>query len=187
MVIEMGLSLFSNAESDHAESVAWAREKLDSKEWLILDTETTGLSTETSRIVEVAVLDPAGNVVLDTLVNPEIEIPEGARRIHGISNLDVIDSPTIANIWPDLAAAIENRLVLCYNVNYDRPLLENEAARGGLQPIDAVWQCVMLRYAAYVGEPGFGGYRYQKLPSAGHRAKDDCIATIELIHKMATL
>ena len=121
----------------------------------------------------------------ETLVNPETEIPEGASRIHGISNLDVVNSPTMTEVWPELLATVENRLLLCYNVNYDKPLLANEAARRGLTPIDSTWQCVMLRYAAFVGEPGYGGYRYQKLPSAGHRAKDDCLATIELIHKMA--
>ncbi|NNN11525.1 MAG: 3'-5' exonuclease [Acidimicrobiaceae bacterium] len=182
---EMELALLSKVESDHAESVAWAREKLSSTEWLILDTETTGLSTITSRVVEIAVLEPSGNVLLETLVNPETEIPEGASRIHGISNLDVVNSPTMTEVWPELLATVENRLLLCYNVNYDKPLLANEAARRGLTPIDSTWQCVMLRYAAFVGEPGYGGYRYQKLPSAGHRAKDDCLATIELIHKMA--
>jgi hypothetical protein len=38
-----------------------------------------------------------------------------------------------------------------------------------------------------LAEPGLGGYRYHKLPCAGIRAKDDFLATMELIHMMATL
>lgn len=42
---------------------------------LFLDTETTGLSGQKDRIVEIAIIGEDGEVVIDTLVNPGIPIP----------------------------------------------------------------------------------------------------------------
>jgi len=54
-------------------------------ETVYLDTETTGLSPGNgARIVEIAILDDDGRPLLDTLVNPDCEIPDEASSIHGI-------------------------------------------------------------------------------------------------------
>lgn len=51
---------------------------------------------------------------------------------------------------------------------------------------DAIdWQCAMEQYARFVGEPHAGGYRYQRLPGAGHRAVEDSQTTIALIRRLA--
>jgi len=49
------------------------------------------------------------------------------------------------------------------------------------------WRCVMLGYAEYVGEwnEHHQSYRWQRLPSAGHRALDDCQATLRVLCEMA--
>ncbi|BDZ47063.1 hypothetical protein [Naasia aerilata] len=62
-------------------------------EWVgavgVFDLETTGIDTDTARIVSasVAVLDDCGVVVerKDWLVDPGVEIPAGAAAVHGIS------------------------------------------------------------------------------------------------------
>ncbi|MCW3664158.1 3'-5' exonuclease, partial [Burkholderia cenocepacia] len=53
--------------------------------FILLDTETTGLD-ESAEIVEIAVIDDAGNVLLNTLVKPKHPIPNSATAIHGITN-----------------------------------------------------------------------------------------------------
>jgi hypothetical protein len=49
---------------------------------LFLDTETTGLSGERDRIVEIAIIGDDGSVLVDTLVNPRVPIPPEATAIR---------------------------------------------------------------------------------------------------------
>ena len=66
---------------------------------LYLDTETTGLSpSRGDRIVELAVVDDAGCPVINTLVNPERDIPWDAVRIHGITDEMVAQAPTMEEL-----------------------------------------------------------------------------------------
>ena len=69
---------------------------------LYLDTETTGLG-QRDEIVEIAILDPPGKMVIDTLVRPSKPIPQDAVAIHGITNAMVSVAPTWNSIWPEVA------------------------------------------------------------------------------------
>lgn len=50
------------------------------------------------------------------------------------------------------------------------------------------WRCVMRVYAKYVGEWNefHGDYKWQRLPRGGHRALDDCQATLRMLREMAS-
>lgn len=67
----------------------------------ILDTETSGLSKDAG-VCEIAWLevDKDLNIISEfcTLVNPEVPIEEGAMRIHGITEDDVLGKPTLAEV-----------------------------------------------------------------------------------------
>src|SRR5690606_33823093 len=54
------------------------------KNVVILDTETTGLYD--AEIVEIAVIDLGGNILMNTLVRPKNPIPAEVTAIHGINN-----------------------------------------------------------------------------------------------------
>ena len=64
---------------------------------LILDTETTGLDDD-AEVVELAVIDCAGTVLLDTLVRPSGPVPAEAAAIHGITDAMLADAPTWSEI-----------------------------------------------------------------------------------------
>jgi len=56
---------------------------------VFFDLETTGINIATDKIVEISILKvfPNGNKESKTwLVNPEIEIPQAAIDVHGITN-----------------------------------------------------------------------------------------------------
>jgi DNA polymerase-3 subunit epsilon len=178
--------------SERAAAVRWARTLMDRRDWVVLDTETTGLGSD-AEVVEIAVVDHAGVVLLDELVRPVDPIPAAATAVHGIGDRDVAEARTYELVHGDLVELVRDRLVVIYNAAFDRRILAQSARRYGLPPPvryqydqDAMWM-----YARFVGEwsEAHGDYRWQKLPPAPgvsvHRALGDCLSTLALIRRMA--
>lgn len=137
-------------------------------DWLILDTETTGLE-EDAELVQIALVDPAGRVVLDQLVRPAGPIPMATVMVHGITEADVADAPTFPQIYQDLARLLADRRVLAYNVAFDGRILDQTCRRYGLPELQpAGWTCIMELFAAWWGEwSGYhGSFRWQRLAAA---------------------
>jgi DNA polymerase-3 subunit epsilon len=111
----------------------------------VFDLETTGIDVESSRIVTatVAVLDADGEVVerADWLLNPGIEIPEGATNVHGITTEHALRHGRmavdgVAEIVATLRAHLARGLPLvAYNAPYDLTLLNRESMRHGIPPL----------------------------------------------------
>ena len=78
---------------------------------LILDTETTGLGDD-AEVVELAVIDCAGAVLLDTLVRPSGPVPAEAAAIHGITDAMLAGAPTWSEIHARFCDLVEGRQVL---------------------------------------------------------------------------
>lgn len=100
------------------------------------DLETTGVNVATDRIVEISVLkifpDQSKNVFTEK-VNPTIPIPQQATDVHGISNADVANCPTFAELAPALAEFINDCDLAGFNSNrFDIPLLYEEFLRAGV-------------------------------------------------------
>lgn len=173
---------------DRQDAILWARDIL-ARSFLLLDTETTGLNTNTSEIVQIAVICSHGATILDTLVKPRNAIPKEAIAIHHITDEMVQQAPSWAEIFPKLETILMHQRVVIYNAGYDWPLITSVTARAGLDIlpiIGNVVDCAMLKYAAYIGEQGYyGDYRWQRLQGGDHTAKGDCLATLALIKRMA--
>lgn len=173
---------------DHKEAADWARQMLAS-DALILDTETTGLRSH-DQIVQLALIDMAGNVLLDCLIKPTIPISRDASAIHGITDAMVAEAPSFADIWPTLCDIIRDKTVIIYNADYDTRLLAQSSRAHDLPrtPIThATFKCAMLPYSAWVGDwsQWHGNYKFQKLPGGDHSALGDCKATLAVIKRMA--
>ena len=109
------------------------------KSIIYFDIESTGVETESARIVELACIkyNPDGTQEEKTIkVNPTIPIPIEASDVHGITDEMVKDLPT----FKQYAQAIRNWFEGCdlagFNSdNYDVPLLSAEFERSGLEGI----------------------------------------------------
>lgn len=170
-------------ERDHDTAIAWACNLVKQNDWVILDTETTGIETS-AEIVEIAIISPHGKILLNTRVRPSSEIEPGAFDTHGLDAEQLANAPTAYDIWADVQEIIEHKVVVAYNAAFDQRMLKQTAARYGLDYLTCPkWECAMLQYAAYCGEwsDRFDGYKYQPLPNAGHSAAADCQATLALI------
>ncbi|MDC1020843.1 3'-5' exonuclease, partial [bacterium] len=173
----------------------------DTSKTIIIDTETTGLDSD-AEIVEIAVIDAEdGKVLLDTLIKPSATIPLQATKIHNITNEDVRDAPSWAEIHNQFLDVIKDKDIIIYNSEFDTKLINQTARIRGCEAIDFSMhnvQCAMLRYAKYWKEPNsyYGGFKWQKLTSAikqqnidindlqAHRAAADCEMTRRLILKV---
>jgi DNA polymerase-3 subunit epsilon len=172
-------------ERDRVSAVLWARKQLSQKDWVILDTETTGLYG--AEIVEIAIIDSLGEMLLDALVKPSIPIPAGATEIHGISDAMVIDAPTFPEVYPT-DAALKDKRVLIYNSAFDIKIL-NYCCQLHSLPVGKLAKrsdCLMERAAQWAGNWSYyhKDYRYVSL-NGGHRALGDCTAALKLIKPMA--
>ena len=108
--------------------------KLD-KPLVIFDLETTGLSVNLDRIVEIAYLKirPDGAVLKgDWLLNPEMKIPDEAFAIHGISDAKVKDQPIFKDKAEELWEIFKDSHYSGFNVfGFDLPILKREFLRVG--------------------------------------------------------
>jgi DNA polymerase-3 subunit epsilon len=181
--------------SDRESAAAWARQ-LSRDDFVILDTETTGLYSD-AEIVQIAVIDKTGAVLLDSLVKPTQPIPQIATHIHGITDAMVADAPTFDELYNAILMAIGGKRVAIYNASFDVTMLHQSEQYGrsfspaclgmdGWKGL-AVWEDVMGPYSAWVGHWSsyHHNYRWQRLPHGGHTALSDCLATLAVIRKMA--
>ena len=172
---------------------------------LILDTETTGLGDD-AEVVELAVIDCAGAVLLDTLVRPSGPVPAEAAAIHGITDAMLAGAPTWSEIHARFCDLVEGRQVVIYNREFDVRVIRQTAHRYGLpapQGFDleldgSAVHCAMQAYAEFRGEWSAekGRYRWQKLSAAAeqqgvtvtnaHRALGDCLMTLGVVRAMAS-
>lgn len=171
---------------------------------VIFDTETTGIGND-AEIVEIACIDGGGEVLLWTKVKPVGNIPASATAIHGITDDDVRDAPTIIDLMPQLTKiwtqAGNGRAVYAYNLGYDARLLHQSfAAHGEEWPFThEVDNDLMRLYAEFHGEWSrrHGNYIWQSLGKAmdqcnlefegdAHSALADSKASLAVLFHMAT-
>ena len=104
---------------------------------IFFDLETTGIDTAKDRIVEISMvkINPDGERTVKTRrINPGIHIPAEATAIHGITDDDVKECPSFAQIARSLAQFIEGCDFGGFNSNrFDLPMLVEEFMRAGVE------------------------------------------------------
>lgn len=88
---------------------------------IAIDLETTGLSPLVDRIIEVGAvkITPTGTSIFQTLINPEILIPQHTIDIHNITDEMVKDSPLLADVLAPLRDFIGDLPVIAHNAKFD--------------------------------------------------------------------
>ena len=119
--------------------------KLLSEDTVFIDTETTGLEKD-SEIIELTILDVAGNILFNQFIKPQRPIAEEAIAIHGITNAMVADAPNFEYFVPELQKIFSGKNVVAHNVKYDKKRLAYEFERTNSLPLPDVksWNCTML-------------------------------------------
>jgi len=161
-------------------------------ETVYLDLETTGLDDISDEIVEIAIIDDQGKVLLDTLVKPvRHESWPQAEAIHGISPAMVKDAPLFIDLRETIQSCVEGKRVVIYNASFDTGFL------GSLLNNAKAVVCCMQTFSEYMNEPHYkGGVKWQSLatathyigytwPDDAHRALADCEACRAVWHYLS--
>lgn len=105
------------------------------------DLETTGVNVESDRVVTASIVNThpgGGPITTEWLVNPGVDIPEGATAVHGITTEHARDhgmdpATGLGEIVTHLAAAIrDGRVLVGMNVCFDFTLLDRDCRRHGV-------------------------------------------------------
>ncbi|MDC0435603.1 DNA polymerase III subunit epsilon [Pelagibacteraceae bacterium] len=106
---------------------------------VLLDTETTGLSSVSDKIIEIACIEiddhiPTGKN-FHFFLNPEMEISQGAYDTHGISREFLVDKPKFKDVADDFLKFIENKKLVIHNAEFDMAFLNKELKEAGKSAI----------------------------------------------------
>jgi len=147
---------------------------------VFLDTETTGLLSS-AQVVEIAILDTDGRVLLNTLVRPTVPVSDEARRLHGICDDDLEDAPAFLTIVNDIRDLLSPGNCVIYNAAFYLRILRQsadayQASRRACDSLTA--ECAMRLYTGFRQDGG----KWQNM----HTAASECgIRVPENLHSAA--
>lgn len=101
---------------------------------IALDTETTGLSFQHDRLVELAALEfnPLTGEIGQTLhryVNPQRTVPQAATDVHGLTDAFLADKPVFADVADELLGFMSGATAVIHNARFDVGFLDAELKR----------------------------------------------------------
>ncbi|BAN02223.1 DEDD exonuclease domain-containing protein [Ilumatobacter coccineus] len=157
----------------------------------VLDLETTGGNRNDDMITEIGAVKVRGGERLgtfQTLVNPGKAIPPQITVLTGLTNSLVAPAPRIESVLPSLLSFIGDSVIVAHNSAFDMGFIR-AALRRADRPAwsgtvidtvplarrlvrDEVPNCKLGTLASR--------YRFEHQPS--HRALDDALATVDLLH-----
>ena len=101
----------------------------------VFDTETTGMSPVSDRIVEIAAvrIEPdGGRSAFQSLVNPLRSIPPGAVATHHITEEMVAPAPTFREVGARFLEFAKGSQLVAHNARFDLAFLQESLNREGL-------------------------------------------------------
>src|SRR5712691_7420180 len=189
-------SLFEQADEQHWSLSAWRSTQLslNEVEFVVLDTETTGLRPGPNRVIEIAGIRMRGGEVIDSfqsLVNPNRRLPPFIVQFTGITQEMVAGAPGAEQIFPDFLHFIEGAILVGHNVGFDIGFLSYEAQLLGYAfPIDGLDTIPLARRFL----PGLRRFKldvvagHLKIPMVNrHRALGDAKVTAAIFMKLLNL
>ena len=162
---------------------------------IILDVETTGVSTSTGhRIIEIALLEMIDHKLTDNNLvlrfNPERDIPEEVTAIHGITMDDLVDCPVFGDHSDEIVDFIADSSIIAHNANFDMRFLNSELVRCNLPKLSNEVICTMVMAKATVKDTKYNlnalcdRFEINREERELHGALIDCQLCAELYLKL---
>ncbi len=160
------------------------------KPLVVFDLETTGLSVNLDRVVEIAYLKimPDGAILKgDLLLNPEINISAEASAIHGISDEQIKDQPTFKVKAGELWEIFNDCYYSGFNVMaFDLPMLKREFLRAGFDFDYSKAKIIDAKVIYHFMEPRTLAAAYKFYCKKEHVEAHNALADVEVTAKILT-
>ena len=144
---------------------------------IYLDVETTGLDWD-DEVIEIAVLDEDGEVLLNSLIRPtsRASINKEAKKTHKISKRMLKKAPTWEAIYPQLKELLDGKVIRTYNAEFDQRLLEQTCKAWDLPIFTNQFVCIMKAYSLHAGhfKDRSRDYKWWKLNDITFWVYPDC-------------
>lgn len=115
-------------------------------DYIVLDTETTGLPNENGPpdIVTLGITVVRNREIVESVefkARPQKHISEEAQSIHGITNEQAAGFDAFDSQWNPIADYLKNQLIVIHNASFDWPILLDHVARYSLSmpPVQGVF------------------------------------------------
>lgn len=159
--------------------------------YVVLDFETTGLSAQLDRVIEVGTVKVCQGEIIDryqTLINPKFRIPSVITQITGITNQMVASAPDARQVMGELKTFVAQFPVLAHNASFDSRFFSAEMQRMGFH-VENEFFCSLLLARRIL--PELRGHKLQDLcfhygihNIQAHRALADVLATQSVFEKI---
>ncbi|MCR9925523.1 MULTISPECIES: 3'-5' exonuclease [Pseudomonadota] len=192
-ILAVKAKLNSKEAKTSSKAVRWLDENP-----LFLDTETTGLDDQ-AQIIELAISDSQGTILLETKLRPSVSIDPEAEDVHGLTIEFLANAPT----WPEVSDQVRKilcgRALVIFNADFDTRMFRQTAAAYG-EPVEWVSElkthCAMYLAADAFGPTNrhgsisladavdFAGVTWR---GAAHGAVADTLATVDLVQAIGSI
>ncbi|MCU0343639.1 MAG: exonuclease domain-containing protein [Ignavibacterium sp.] len=165
---------------------------LEKAAFTVVDVETTGLSANKNRIIEIALVKIQKLKITDKLhylINPQTYIPPFITSLTGIDNDDVIGAPVFSEIIDEVISFTDNTILTAHNFPFDSSFLTSEFMISGREFIND-YSCCTLKIARNI----YPSLQSKSLSSVAHslnlrnsnahRALGDAEITAKILLKM---
>ena len=105
------------------------------REYVAFDLETTGLSSQHDRIIEIGAVLMKDGVELDryqTFVNPHQTLDRKIVELTGITQDMLLDAPDISQALPEFLKFVGDRVLVAHNSDFDTGFIRAECQRQGI-------------------------------------------------------
>ena len=106
--------------------------------YVVLDLETTGLSSAYDRIIEFGAVRVEHGIVteeFDILINPECPLPKKIVEITNITDKMLENQPTIKEALPKIVSFIGDAILVTHNAEFDFSFLQEALKNNGMEQL----------------------------------------------------
>lgn len=111
-------------------------------DYVIMDTECSGFQQD-DEIVEMAIIDLDGKVLLDQRFKPTKSIDPQMSDIHEIDDNSVADAPSFKDEWENIYTIIKDKKLIMYNGDFDVEILNNTLKKYELEIVEFDFDSIM--------------------------------------------
>lgn len=159
--------------------------------YIVLDIETTGLSPERNKIIEIGAIKIEEGVIKDTFqsfINPDIDLTSNIIDLTGITDDMIKDSPKAGEVLKEFMLFSGNLPILGHNILFDYSFLKVNYKKMGISyerdGLDTLKLSRILHVELKSKSLANMCLHYNIINKHAHRALDDAQATYELYCKL---